>query len=251
MSGPAAVLLLGGSSDIGAALLDELLPPTGSHVVLAGRPSPRRRQAAGRLSAAGHSVAEIDWDATDPPEPTAFVEQAARVCGQPLDLVVVAVGSLGGRLPSGRDPDRWRVVEQVLTTTFVAPAGVVLAAAGHLTATRGRVVVVTSASAVRPRRAIAAYSVAKQALDQLCRQVAAAARADGVDVHVVRPGHVRTAMTRGLPDPPLTREPHQVAVDVARGISAGRLVIWSPPAMRIAMLALRAMPPRLIPPSLR
>jgi decaprenylphospho-beta-D-erythro-pentofuranosid-2-ulose 2-reductase len=245
---PRAALLVGGSSDIGAAVLAALARRGGCELVLAGRPSARRNAVAARLGAT-HHVHGLDWDASTATDPGALVAESMQMCGRPLDLVVVAVGALGGPLSDVGDPAGPAAVERDLTVNLLAPAGVVLAAAHHLAPRRGRLVVITSASAVRPRQGIGGYSVAKQALDQLTRMVA---RADGggAHVHVVRPGHVRSAMTRGLPEPPLTRDPGQVAHDVVRGVAAGRTVIWSPPVMRFAMLALRSLPRRMLPPDL-
>jgi decaprenylphospho-beta-D-erythro-pentofuranosid-2-ulose 2-reductase len=241
-----AALLVGGSSDIGAAILTRLLPAAGADVVLAGRPSSRRRVVAGRL-AGSHRVHELDWDAYAGSDPVALLVGSARLCGRPLDLVVIAVGALDGPAPDVRVQQAPRTLERCLTVNLIAPAAVMVAAVHHLAEGGGRLVVITSASATRPRRAIAGYSAAKQALDQLTRMVAATSGDGDLQVHVVRPGHVRTAMTRGLPEPPLTRDPDQVADDVARGVVSGRQVIWSPRVMGIAMAVLRSLPRPLVP----
>ncbi|WP_426565504.1 SDR family NAD(P)-dependent oxidoreductase [Angustibacter sp. McL0619] len=235
---PPAVLLVGGSSDIGRAVLDRLLPAEPAHVVLAGRPSPRLTQAAAWLARV-HTVVEVGWSATHGPEPSELLRKAASACDGRLDLVVVAVGSLDES-----------ALDRATQVNFLAPAAVVLAAVRQLEPYGGRIVVLSSASAVRPRRSLCMYSVAKQALDSLCRMVDDESPQQ-VRVHVVRPGHVRTAMTAGLPVPPLANEPTDVAEDVARGIAAGRRVIWSPPVMRWVMAALRVAPRRLLPDSLR
>jgi decaprenylphospho-beta-D-erythro-pentofuranosid-2-ulose 2-reductase len=244
-----AVLLLGGSSDIGQAILDRLLPAGGAHVVLVGRASTRRAQCAARLSRT-HSVTALDWSATDGSDPNELMRRAAQACGRPLDLVVVAVGTLAGQTPLVGSVHGVEVAARVHQVNFQAPAGVVLAAVQHLTGGGGRVVVLSSASAVRPRVSLATYSVAKQALDSLSR-LADREAPRGVRVHVVRPGHVRTCLTLGLPEPPLTQRPDQVADNVARGIAADHQVIWSPRAMRVVMGALRVTPRRLLPSSMR
>lgn len=241
-----AALLVGGSSDIGAAILAALLPVRGSQVVLAGRPSTRRSVVA--ASMAGHHVHELDWDARAQQAPEALVSQAASLCGRPLDLVVVAVGCLSRALLDDTVPGAAATCQDVLTVNLVAPAGILLASIQHMAGGGGHVVVMSSASATRPRRGIAAYSVAKQGLDELAQMAATVDRR--VSVHIVRPGHVRTAMTRGLPEPPLTRDSHQVARDVAAGVARGRTTIWSPPAMSAAMRVLRAMPRAIVPRSI-
>lgn len=243
----AGALLVGGSSDIGSAVLTTLLPATCCQVVLAGRPSPRRGAVADAL-ARRHEVHTIDWVAGRRSGADRLLQRAEQLCGRPIDLVVVAVGELGG--PLGDNGDDIADVRRQLTVNLAAPLEVVLASTRQV-APGGRVVVLTSASATRPRAGIAVYSVAKQALDQLTRMATTRAAERGVRVHVVRPGHVRTAMTAGLPEPPLTRSPPQVARDVARGVERGKAVIWSPSSMRVVMAALRCAPRGAVPASLR
>jgi decaprenylphospho-beta-D-erythro-pentofuranosid-2-ulose 2-reductase len=237
---------VGGSSDIGAAILTQLLPAGGCEVILAGRASGRRRAVAGSFACA-HRVHELDWDAYEGTDPDALIGRATQLGGRPLDLVVIAVGALGGPLPDIGVPGAARALERCLTVNLTAPAGVMMACAHHLADRGGRLVVITSASATRPRRGIAGYSAAKQALDQLTRMVATTSFDGDLQVHVVRPGHVRTAMTRGLSEPPLTRDPDQVAADVARGVASGRPVIWSPRLMGLVMAVLRSLPRTIVP----
>jgi decaprenylphospho-beta-D-erythro-pentofuranosid-2-ulose 2-reductase len=59
---------------------------------------------------------------------------------------------------------------------------------------------------------------------------------------VVRPGFVRTRMTRGLPQPPLACDADDVARAAVAGLERGAQTVWAPPAMRWAMLALRLLP---------
>jgi decaprenylphospho-beta-D-erythro-pentofuranosid-2-ulose 2-reductase len=242
-----AALLVGGSSDIGSAVLASLLPAEGCTVVLAGRPSVRRRAVAAELSRR-HAVHTVDWVVGQRACGDTLLTRATRVCGRPMDLVVVAVGELGGPLRIGAEETD--AVRRQLAVNLTAPLEVVLASTRQV-APGGRIVVLTSASAVRPRRGIAVYSVAKQALDQLSRMAMPGAAERGVRLHVVRPGHVRTAMTAGLPQPPLTRSPEQVARDVVRGVERGTPVIWSPSAMRLVMAVLRCAPRGVVPASLR
>ena len=59
---------------------------------------------------------------------------------------------------------------------------------------------------------------------------------------VVRPGHVRTRMTAGLPEPPLTTTPEAVAEAILGGLRRGVATVWVPPMMQVAMLGLRVLP---------
>ena len=62
---PQSLLLLGGTSDIALAVAEKYAASGGIRVVLAARPGPRRTDAAARLTALGHTVEELDFEATD------------------------------------------------------------------------------------------------------------------------------------------------------------------------------------------
>jgi NADP-dependent 3-hydroxy acid dehydrogenase YdfG len=60
-----SLLVLGGSSDIGAAIAERLVPDGCSTVVLAGRRPEAMEPLAERLRSAGARVAMTNWDAVD------------------------------------------------------------------------------------------------------------------------------------------------------------------------------------------
>ena len=86
---PGRVLLLGGTSEIGLAILASLRAPASTEVLLAGRDEQR-------LAAAGKelpfSVATVLFDALAPGTHQAVVEQVFD--GGPVDLVIAATGVL-------------------------------------------------------------------------------------------------------------------------------------------------------------
>src|SRR3954453_12304491 len=90
---PQSLLLLGGTSDIAMSVAERDAAGGGIRVVLAARPGPRRTDAADRLTALGHTVEELDVEATDTAAHPALVDEAAR--GGDLDVTLVAFGLLG------------------------------------------------------------------------------------------------------------------------------------------------------------
>ena len=105
----------------------------------------------------------------------------------------------------------------------------------------GTLVVLSSVAGERVRASNVVYGAAKAGLDALSQGLGDALHGDGVRVLIVRPGFVRTRMTRGLaPGAARDLDPQ----DVARGRRAGarprrarRLGIA--PSLRWMMLALR------------
>ena len=106
----------------------------------------------------------------------------------------------------------------------------------------GSLVVLSSVDAERPRRANAVYGASKAALDALARGIGDDLHDDGVRVLVVRPGFVRTKMTRGLDPAPLSTDADTVARVTADGIDNGARVVWAPRALRWPMLVMRMLP---------
>lgn len=234
---PQSVLLLGGTSEIGLATVRALVRRP-ARVVLAARPSVRRDEAVASLTAAGHRVTALDFDANDTAAHPGVVD-AAFADGD-VDVAVVAFGVLGDQERAWQDHDAALSMFAVNTVAAVSvgvPLGKRLAAQGH-----GAVVVLSSVAAERPRRSNFVYGASKAGTDAFYTGLREALRPDGVRVVVVRPGFVRSAMTQGLKPAPLATDPGTVGRLVAEGLAAGRETIWAPPPLRWVMSALRHVP---------
>ncbi len=233
-----SVLLVGGSSEIGLAILRRL-PRTDSAVVcLAGPDRPDMERAAAALRSEGIARVEIvDFDACAPGDHAGAVD--AAFADEP-DVVIVATGYLGDQQVAERDPEAaTRIVDinfRGLVPMLVG-VGQRLRAQGH-----GTLVVMSTVAGERPRLANYTYGAAKAGLDAFARGLAASLHGSGVQVLVVRPGFVRTRMTAHLKPAPLATTPDKVADAVAAAIERGARIIWVPGALRWLMLVLRHLP---------
>jgi len=235
---PSSVLVVGGTSDIGLAVVDRLGTGTSLRVVLAARPSPRRDEAVQRLTGAGHRVEVVDFDAEDTASHARTVEQA--FAGGDIDLVVVAVGQLGDQEQAWQDQAAAVRLMQVNATAAVSTGVLVaeqLRRQGH-----GAVVALSSVAAERARRSNFVYGAGKSAMDAFYTGLREALRPDGIRVLVVRPGFVRSHMTEGLPTVPLSSTPEVVADRVARALVQRREVVRVPAALGPVMAVLRSLP---------
>jgi decaprenylphospho-beta-D-erythro-pentofuranosid-2-ulose 2-reductase len=234
------VLVLGGTSEIAAAIVRELAARGPCEVALAGRDEAGLRGAAERLRLAGCARVEtlaLEASATD--SHRAVLARGAELLGG-LDLVILAVGLLGER---GGLPDDVAGAVAVLEVNTVGAGSLLLESARALRERgRGAIVVLSSVAAVRPRAANAVYCASKAGLDALAQGLADALASTGVRVLVVRPGFVRTRMTRGLPVPPLATDPETVARATVRGLQRGAQTVWAPPALRWLMALVRLLP---------
>ena len=241
---PQTMIVLGGSSDIARALTKKLCAARTRAVVLAGRSAALLADAAREAEEYGATKsATVLFDATDPSDAGRAVGECFERLGEPVDLVVVAVGLLPDQFAVEDDPDE---VARIMSVNLTWPAAALaevrrrLVAQGH-----GRVLVMSSVAAVRIRRSAYLYGGAKVGLDRLCLGLAQSLEGTGVRLQLLRPGVVRTKMTTGLEEPPFTTGPNEVATNVLRGLSSNRLVIWSPPILGPVFFVLRHLPTAL------
>lgn len=159
---PQSVLLLGGTSEIGWAILEALPRARLARVVLAGRPSPeleaRRTQLMGRGIA---SVEIVGFDALDTATHGAVVDQVFDAGD--IDVIILAFGLLGDQSALEADP---ALAVQVIETNYVGAVSVGLHVARRLRAQgHGKLVVLSSVAGDRARRANFIYGSSKAGLD--------------------------------------------------------------------------------------
>ena len=216
-----SVLLLGGRSEIGLAIVERLVRDGARRIVLAARPGRQAplAEAAARLRAQGAAdVHVVDFDAATPADHAATVAEAVRLVGD-LDVVVAAFGVLGDQSRLVGDPVAAAENVTVNLTGHVS-AGLAVAARlreqGH-----GTLVVLSSVAGVRVRRANLVYGAAKAGLDGFAHALGDLLAESGARVLVVRPGYVRTRMSAHVPEAPLATTPQQVADTVAAALRRG------------------------------
>ncbi len=232
---PRRVLLLGGTSEIGLAILDALRLAPDCEILLAGRDQ-RRMAAAGEVLPG--TVITVHYDAT---ELSAHEKLAEAVfAAGPLDLIIAAAGILIGQDKLATDPvQAGRLVE----TNFTGHVTTILAVAERMRAQgSGTIVVLSSVAAVRPRKANFVYGSAKAGLDAFGRGLADSLHGSGVRVLLVRPGFVTGRMTQGMSPAPMSTTPAQVGRAVAAALTSRRDIVWVPPALRLAAVGLRLIP---------
>ena len=237
---PQRILLLGGTSEIGLAIVEEFLAHAPADVVLACRPGdPEVDLATARMSAAGaRGVRTIDFDAAATAGHEGVLAEAWA--DGDVDLAVVAFGVLGDAEHLWQHQPSAVAAVNVNFTGAVS-VGVLLGgrmrAQGH-----GQIVVMSSAAGQKVRRSNFVYGATKAGLDGFYTNLGQALEPAGVRVLVVRPGQVRTRMSAGVKEAPLTVDPPQVAKLVYDGVRQGRAVVWAPPAFEFVMLVLRHIP---------
>jgi decaprenylphospho-beta-D-erythro-pentofuranosid-2-ulose 2-reductase len=180
----------------------------------------------------------LDFDARDTAGHPAVV--AAARAGGDIDVALVAFGLLG-------DPERaWQdhpTAVELAEVNYVGAVscGVALAAAlreqGH-----GSIVALSSVAGERVRRSNFVYGSTKAGMDGFYLGLGEALREHAVHVTVVRPGFVRTKMTEGLDDVPLSVDADDVADAIVDAVAKRKQLVWVPAPLRAVMSGLRHVP---------
>ena len=138
------VLLLGGTSEIGLAILSALSPPPGTEVILAGRDA-QRLEAAGKTL--NRPVTVVRYDALEVGAHQGFADEICA--GGVPDLVIAAAGVLVPEEQAERDVRR---AATMIETNFTGHVSALLAFGSHMRERgSGTIVVLSSVAAVRPR----------------------------------------------------------------------------------------------------
>ncbi|GAY09186.1 decaprenylphospho-beta-D-erythro-pentofuranosid-2-ulose 2-reductase [Pseudonocardia sp. N23] len=235
---PQSILLLGGTSEIGLAVVEAFASDRPMRVVLAARPSPRLDAARARLEGRGCAVETVEFDAVDLTSHTDVVQKA--FAGGDIDVAVVAFGLLGDNEQLWTDAAAAVEIAQVNYTAAVSVGVLVgdrMKEQGH-----GSLVALSSVAGERARRSNFVYGSTKAGLDAFYSGLTEALRPHGVVVTVVRPGFVHSKMTEGLKPAPLATTPEAVAAVIADAVRTRKELVWAPAAWRFVMSALRHVP---------
>jgi len=229
------VLLLGGTSEIGLAILAALDLGQGTEVILAGRDEQRLAAAGKELS---RPVRIVSYDAADVDGHQAFID--GLFSEGPLDMVISAAGILVPQEELERDVRR---AAAMIDANFTGHVTTLLAvAAGMRAQGHGIIVVLSSVAAVRPRKANFVYGATKAALDAFARGLADSLHGGGIRVVLVRPGFVTGRMTAGMPPAPLATTPAKVGTATAAALRGSKPSVWVPAPLAGLAVVLRLIP---------
>jgi decaprenylphospho-beta-D-erythro-pentofuranosid-2-ulose 2-reductase len=232
---PGRVLLLGGTSEIGLAILAALRAPAGTEVLLAGRDEQRMAAAGKELP---YRCTTIAFDALESGRHQEVI--AGVFAGGPVDLVIAATGVLTAQELVDRDP---ALAAEMIEVNFTSHVTTLLAAAEKMRTQRyGTIVVLSSVAAIRPRKANYVYGAAKAGLDAFARGLTDALAGTGVRVLLVRPGFVAGRMTAGLPPAPMSSTPAEVGRAVRAALDGQPSLLWVPRGLAAAAMVMRLIP---------
>lgn len=240
---PQAILLLGGTSEIGLAICERYLRDTHARIVLACMPGdPLRDDAKAQMERAGaKSVEVVDFDAVNTASHPEVIDAAwGGDNAQDIDVAIVAFGLLGDAEELWQNQRKAVQIAEINYTAAIS-VGVLLAEKMRAQGS-GRIIAMSSAAGERVRRSNFVYGSTKAGLDGFYLGLGEALREFGVRVLVIRPGQVRTRMSAHVKEAPLTVDKEYVAELAVSASSKGKHLVWAPGAFRYVMMILRHVP---------
>jgi 3-oxoacyl-[acyl-carrier protein] reductase len=212
-------LVTGGSRGIGAAVCRQLAA-MGHPVIVNFRSDERAAgEVVGAITAAGGEAVAARFDVADG-DATAQAIAALQRDPRPIAIVVNNAGIVRDAVFPAMTQAQWQdVLRTTLDGFFHVTRPLVM---GMVQQRWGRIVNVTSISALRGNRGQANYAAAKAGLIGATKALALEVAKKGVTVNAVAPGLIRTDMTANVPDAvfqqiPMQRagEPDEVAAAIA------------------------------------
>jgi decaprenylphospho-beta-D-erythro-pentofuranosid-2-ulose 2-reductase len=236
---PQSVLVLGGSSEIALATVKALPRNRINRVVLAGRASAALTSAVEELTNAGaKGVVAAEFDATNMASHERIIDEIFDAGD--IDIVILAFGMLGDQMEFESDPN---LAVQIATTNYTGAVSSGLHVARRLRKQgHGSLVVISSVAGDRARRSNYVYGSTKAGLDAFAQGLGDALQGSGAHVMVVRPGMVRTRMTAGMPEAPMTTDAPDVAKAIIVGLRKGKHTIYAPSNLRYLMGVVKTVP---------
>ena len=231
------IVLLGGTSEIGRAIVAELITPATRTVVLACREPAEAHP--DHFARDGLDVVTARFDAAATETHDAFVRGLAEAHGD-IDIAIVAFGVLGDQATFDADP---AAAARAVHVNYTGGVSSCLALAGQMKRQgHGHIVVLSSVAGERGRAANYVYGSSKAGLDTFAQGMGDALQGTGVRVTVVRPGFVHSRMTEGLSAAPFATTPEAVATSTATAVRRGSHTVWVPGTLRYVFMVLRHLP---------
>lgn len=232
------MLVVGGSSEIGAALARAWLRIGTRDFVVTERSEGRAAELVADLESVGAAVDAVVLDALRPESIGATLE-AAWEDGD-VDVVVIAIGLLGDQTEIEADPSlSW----ELLTVNATSTIQVALDAARRMEAQQhGTIVLLSSVAGQRGRRDNYVYGASKAAVDTFGEGLQQRFAGTEIDVLLVRPGYVYSKMSSGVDPAPFAVTIEQSCERIMRAISQRREIVWVPPVLEALFFVFRLLP---------
>jgi 2-deoxy-D-gluconate 3-dehydrogenase len=190
--GGKVAIVTGGNGGIGLGMA-EGLARAGATLLIAGRNAGKNAAAVKSLQASGAKAAAVEADVTQKSACQALVAAALAQFGR-VDILVNNAGINIRKQPQEYTPEEWQsVLDTNLTSAFLCSQA---AYPAMLKSGGGKIINIGSMLSIFGAAFAAPYGSSKGGMVQLTKSLACAWANDNIQVNVVLPGWIDTALTR-------------------------------------------------------
>jgi decaprenylphospho-beta-D-erythro-pentofuranosid-2-ulose 2-reductase len=235
------IVLFGGTSEIGQAILRRVVKPGVSRLVLVSRDIDAANRVSQELVGAHPEldVHHVRYEASDAASMEHVVAEVADAIGD-IDVAIVAQGLLNEGADYYANPSS---LIDLVNVNFTGEMVLLYALASRMRQQGyGKIVVLSSVAGERVRRGNPVYGATKAGIDGFALALDHELAGSGASVLVVRPGFVTTKMTTGMKKAPLSTDPETVARIVEKGIASDKRIVWAPAPLQWMFLILKNLP---------
>jgi decaprenylphospho-beta-D-erythro-pentofuranosid-2-ulose 2-reductase len=235
------IVLFGGTSEIGQAILRRVVKPGVAHLVLVSRDIDAATIASEELVSRHPDleVHHVRYDASDAASMEHVVSEVSESIGD-IDIAIIAQGLLNEGVDYYSNPAALIPVADVnFTGTMVLMYSL---AAQMRRQGYGKMVLLSSVAGERVRKGNPAYGATKAGIDGFALALDHELEGSGASVLVVRPGFVTTKMTAGMKKAPFSTDADSVASATEKALNAGKKIVWAPGLLHWMFLILKNLP---------
>lgn len=237
------VVITGASAGLGQALATAYAAP-GVTLGLVGRSAARLAACAHQCRQAGATVFTAELDVRDAAAMSDWLDTFDN--DHPIDLLIANAG-VANTLSSADDWEDLARTREILDTNFYGVIHTAMPVLDRMRARgRGQVALISSLAAIRGMAISPAYCASKSAIKAYGDSVRPLLAAKGVQLSLVYPGFVKTAMSDVFPgEKPFLWSADKAARYIRAGLAAGRAEIAFPGLLAFGMSLLPLLPARL------